>query len=694
MDREQTRRQILAFALVGQKFAGQSDPVTALYPLLAPIALDMSGQRFEASQFQQEMSARYSMTLTRDVVDLFGQRLTQLGLIQGSGDRAVWNAAAVKTHNLVNNDSTLLDRAVREARKFREDNGDLLTKPFDEELFLKALMDLIVETQSSLAAALDAVDDKPAARPIGSARFKDPERYFASRFVSWTQDNSPEVFAWLAELGGAALVSEALVELRSPTLSKSVRPDLAVYLDSPFAMELIGVSGKAAQEDASYIVKKLKDIGITVFTFEHLVDEIRYNLKAVILADPGRRTGPSAQALLFQEVTVDLLTKVYDDPRYYLEEAGLKLLDVKQTQGLLNFDFFSKDDEHNFFASIQSYYNHPMAAERDATSVAWIMRRRKGDQVKDVLKAKHILLTRNPLLYRQMNKFCRERSSYRQDTVGPAVLARDLAGVLWLMSGSEDRQILSQRQLLLNCQRAQSNAPEIIDAMFHTIESVSKGSADLFMAAVRKPSYLSLALDAVASDSLGVSTQLSERTLDAIRDDLIADERDKSKRNIRKIKEEADRDVNLQKIIIDSLNEEKRELAAKAAVNASAWASVGKREWILARKLHARTALLILITFFVLMNGLVIFGTAVGTDSVDWPDWAKIVVGGGLAILVSLLALRFSPEAVSKQLENKAQRHYEHTLDRIVPTAEVAAAKINQPMLSGSWIELFDAAFQ
>jgi hypothetical protein len=81
MNKTLIRRKILTYALISVNFAGHGDPVVALSPLFAPIASDLAGQLFDPSQFRQAMSQLYGMSLTRDVVDLFSQRLRQLGWV-------------------------------------------------------------------------------------------------------------------------------------------------------------------------------------------------------------------------------------------------------------------------------------------------------------------------------------------------------------------------------------------------------------------------------------------------------------------------------------------------------------------------------------------------------------------------------------------------------------------------------------
>ncbi|MFL5297809.1 MAG: hypothetical protein ACJ798_15650, partial [Phenylobacterium sp.] len=684
---ETIRRKVLTFALVSQNFEGRADPLTALFPLFAPIASDRAGSLFDPDVFQSDMRDRYGLVLSRDVVDLFSQRLAQLRLLDRTGAAAVWSASSLPAHNNAPaEDEQSLNRLLTRAREFNSEKSDLFSIPFEEDKFLNALMNVVLDTQQSIQRAVGAISpgtEAPASGPVGP-KIKDADQYFASSFVAWLKHKDSELFDWVASLAGAALVSESLVELRNPTLSTRVTPDLTVYLDTPFLMELLGCSGSAELEDAKLIFESLRSHGVGVSVLMHSIDELRFNLKGVLLADPRERRGPSAAAILAGEVSEVYLKSVLEDPEYFIRNIGISIANVKSSNHLLNMESFTSEDEHSFFASIQSYYNHPEAALRDAASVAWIMRRRKGEQARDVLKAKHILLTRNKLIYRVINRYCLEKGYVRKDTAGPVLLARDLAGVLWLISGSAERHAISQRQLLLSCQRARSNAPEIVSAMFRTLEQISKEGAELFWIAVQKPAYLSLALDTVASSGSGVSQQLVEETLDKIRDDLVAAERQKSRAALKATKDKHERDSALKEVVIQSLEKDRADLAESKLKLEASWRAFSDHEW----KLRARTARWHWVVAIFALNGgalvLSSWGVVVGSDALNATTGVKVVIGILIVLSAQALVSLASTNWLRALVESAAQSRYLAEIDGRVPAECRQKALIEERMILGN----------
>src|SRR5690606_37614223 len=120
---------------------------------------------------------------------------------------------------------------------------------------------------------------------------------------------------------------------------------LSVYLDTPFAMELLGCSGYSAKEDARFIVETLRTARMPVYILDHSVSELQGNLKAVLLSKPWERRGPTAAALIHQEVTEDYLEEVRQNPLHYLEEVGINVIETKKQPHHVCKDSFS--DKHS-----------------------------------------------------------------------------------------------------------------------------------------------------------------------------------------------------------------------------------------------------------------------------------------------------------------------------------------------------------
>lgn len=639
---ELIRRQLISFSLVSQDLGKSGDPISSLTPFFTPIANDLAGQVFDVIVFRSEMRKRYGINLTRDVTEMFVKRLIGLGLLKVTS-RTSGNVEPIwikQTEHTDNGDekSKQLDDVIAAAKAFHGSKEDLLKVNFDEDVFLGALMGVLLNQDDALRQAVNAIEgDNIADGAAGDAPHValNAEEYFASEFIAWTSKDQKEIFDWLAELSGTAIVAEALIEIRTPQENPHIRTDITVYLDAPFLMELLGCSGHANREDAKQIIDTLQTQRIPVVVLEHSISELKGNLNGVLRLSPTQRTGPTAKALLFNEVTEGYLNSVNADPEHFIAQHKISIVDSDKLPQFQDSEYFTADHEQRFYNKIYNLHEHEPARQRDVKSISWIMRRRDGHTSRDVLRSKHILLTRNALLAQISRKFAVDECDVATNVAAPAILARDLAGILWLIVGQSDRQEISKRQLILNCDRARSAAPQIVSDMYETVSKLNPQNAELFWAAVQKPKYLSLTLDAVSGGSAGVNKESSEQTLERIRDDLVKDEREKSSDKMARQKQKFDAEAAMQKLIHEKLEGEASSLHEKNDRLLETLRSSSEGLWS-KNNMSSITALraVQIILIVVLILG-VTFASIYGTDFVttDWKWKAAVATTANLIFL-------------------------------------------------------------
>jgi hypothetical protein len=632
------RRRIVTFSLVNQGLGGR-DPIAALLPFLAPIAHDAAGQPFDGTMFRNEMRKRYGISLSRDVTSIFVDRLVALRLVRrNNAGQDLWVRPEGKVGDEVSEQEGQLEKVISAAAELHAARADLLKTAFEADRFLDALMRVLLNQNTALVNAvkiLETTGDPAQAANAMAKSVVDPDEYFASEFIAWASEHRRDLFEWLADLGGTALVSEALIEIRTPQPNQLFRPDVTIYLDAPFLMELLGCSGAAAREDAKFIVDTLLKLKIPVAVLSHSVAELRGNLNAVLKAPPHMRTGATAKALLYREVTEQYLGMVFDDPEHFIANHNLSILDPSKLQHLIEPGAFTAEQEQSFYAAVYNIYDHEAARERDVASVAWIMRRRKGEASRDVLRSKHVLLSRNTFLARYATRFAIERCGLPKGNAGPVVLARDLAGMLWLLVGQNERHEISKRQLVLNCDRARQAAPKVVATMYESLRGINQKNADLLWIAVQRPTYLSMALDAASSTPGHVDQASIDATLEKIREDLVRDERAHAQGELEKEKARFDAEHTLQKIINETLSAEKTAIEKRAENLLDQLRRQSRGLWNKNDR-YARASLLVARGFIhlLLISAAIVggfFGTEIVTAS---PIWKGIVAAVVAIVLV------------------------------------------------------------
>ncbi len=664
MSTAQIRRQLATYSLVSQRLDGSGDPIAALKPFFSPIAVDWDGRRFDPATFRAALKDRYGLRVSNDVTEIFIQKLNALGLL-----RRVDNANFEWVRDPRSNETPTvaeerLNKLLADASKLYQDKHDLFTREFDEEAFLGGLQSVLLSRNIPLSKALTALSENGGrtseadVQPTPDDAARQQYDYFAAEYIRWCAENDSVTFDWLSELSASTFVSEALIGIRTPDGANPHRTDLTIYLDTPFAMELLGCSGFSAKEDARFIVDTLRALRVPICILQHSVDELQGNLKAVLKADPWDRRGPTAAAIIHQEATEHYLEDVRVNPQHYLDQLSIQIVDRGKQKHHVCKDSYSDTNSANFYTKIYSLHENDLARQRDADSVEWIMYRRKGHATRDILRSKHVLLTRNKHLVRYAHDFAVSDCGYQRGQAGPAIGARELGGVLWLLVGQQERTQLSQRQLLLSCDRARASAPDVVAAMLETVRAVNPKNAELIAAAMQRPHYLAMAMDAVANDGGRISEAAIESTLEAVKLELVAEERKRAAEAIEEEKQRFESEAVLQRIVNQSVSAERDELVAKLDEAAAAKSTAIE---VIRARLSRRFSFLHRLSIIVLNTAVavaLICAAVFGTDIVDWPWPWKAAIGAAAAVLGLYGTAQFVQKRIHASFQRAAERQF------------------------------------
>jgi hypothetical protein len=75
------------------------------------------------------------------------------------------------------------------------------------------------------------------------------------------------------------------------TLARFQRGCAGCILDAPIALDLLGCSGKALQDDIATVVAALKKIGASFIVFPISCIEMQHNLRSMLALPPEQRRG-------------------------------------------------------------------------------------------------------------------------------------------------------------------------------------------------------------------------------------------------------------------------------------------------------------------------------------------------------------------------------------------------------------------
>ena len=514
------RRELITLAFVGAELGTSQDFYSALRPLFVPVAQDLDGKVFEATTLKVELNRRYGISVPEDVCDFLVGRLHSQGMLaRGRGTEHsslfYWKAAPETRAYDERATGDALDQLVSELVAFRETFVSLVFNEFEGAELLAILVEYLKGTDQALENALGALGaDAPQVTTVGGKRiFRDEKGYFCSRFLENLSKGNPNVMAWVARLSTAVLVSEVVLSLKEPPGHALKLSNAHYYLDAPLLLELVGTSGNDRRTSAKYTVDKLVAAGASVRVLDHSIEEAQEALSALRDKRPNQRHGPTHAAMARGEVTDLFLTTVISNFDHFVDEAGVKRVDTSVARFAANqiAAFSDKVTRELEGRLLSGYTTSQRAAERDAMSVAFVMRARGRNKVVRIHDAKHLLLTRNDALQATVASFMKQAGLLDAGELGPTLLADHITAFIWLAAGDKDKVEIDVRNLLIQSDRVVQSSPAAIESLRAKLAEISPANAQTFEALMQVPRCYQLALDLVGgSVQRALSTNVEE----------------------------------------------------------------------------------------------------------------------------------------------------------------------------------------
>jgi hypothetical protein len=238
-----------------------------------------------------------------------------------------------------------------------------------------------------------------------------------ARFVKQICIERPKFVSHLARLASIGLLTEVVEDFAKP-IAPPGQVNLTIAVDAPLALDFLGCSGKALQQDVKRIFDALKAINCAFIVFPVTCEEMRRNLNSMLSKRPNERYGYTHDALVRREVLPEYVQAVAKNPEMALESAGIQVKPLSLDQFPNSHSFFDRARYEDFFSSVYWVDDVP-PREHDATCLALLVRLRAGKHHSDLFRCGYVLVTRNATFVKESrlprqpyNKFASRRASY------------------------------------------------------------------------------------------------------------------------------------------------------------------------------------------------------------------------------------------------------------------------------------------
>jgi hypothetical protein len=365
-----------------------------------------------------------------------------------------------------------------EFKKFAEDLSPLTAIPRSVEEFEDILIEwlLYVEAFSEVNLNIEKKIGKDANGALKQfvnvpdiTNLRDEEKVLCARFVKDAIQKDAGTAEVLIRIASIGLLTEVVQDFIKPS-DKIDISDLIVYLDAPVALELLGVSGKSAQENTQPIISELQRMGAYVRVYGQSLEEISTALGAVL--ENPRPTGPTAQALARNEVLREYVVQVAGDPEEFLSKFGITATHRSLDQVPSEAEYFTSENRDEIYSALIFQQNHH-AREHDADVTTLLMRQRRGHQNRDLFKSKFLFVTRNGSLAQVVRRRCVDMGLLSGNSTSPVIHRRVLAASMWLRTGLGAEELgIPKRMLLSSCENVLAIRPGVVEAVRRITESL------------------------------------------------------------------------------------------------------------------------------------------------------------------------------------------------------------------------------
>src|SRR5690606_9625866 len=202
-----------------------------------------------------------------------------------------------------------------------------------------------------------------------------------------------------------------------------------------------------------------------------------------------------------------------------LKQEKIRRFDASRSEPYI--EYFPDNTKSDFQRSL-GYYQNRLAQERDADSIAAIVRLRRGRQVKmgHFHAAEFVFVTENSWVATQAEVFLRRRNLLNEGEVPPALSEKYLAGLLWVLYGGRGKE-LTQHLLLANCAAALEPRSDVIAQMHKFLSKIDEKQAKLFETLMTDERAGQYAMQYTLGESSFINKDNAAAVLEKIKQSLI-----------------------------------------------------------------------------------------------------------------------------------------------------------------------------
>jgi len=490
-------RPVIAFALLRQcSELMETDLLGGVAVLVRPVITDLVGQLFDSRLLSERLGEAYGVSIPPAALEGMLLRLAAANILRieqlPSGiTKAIYNQTAATDPLDLETEAdfqNILDGFLEHSHERLKAVG----KSFSDDVLLSAFLRHLATLDFSAAKVKPQLDPdrKTILGPSTRMQLELSEELadqaaldsLVASFIASLKEHRPEQFGLLTKVSDGALAAELVFDLQAPTSVSKLNKTIVV-VDTPLILSYLDLSSVQDCTDVRQLFDLIRDAGATIAAFQHSIEETEGVLKAIQNArEVGEAYGPSVYRLSNSTFRAYFESMIGTVGKRWTGEHGFQILHQAAEH---SYKYFTESDEENLISSIQlSAYDRVQTRERDAKSVAEIMRRLAGAQIpaNSIESCDYIFVTSNASLQRRVAAFLEKGQFVASGNFNPIVTSRYFSGLCWLICGGKSEDSPTMAKLLANCAAALRLRPEIADRTKRFLAAIDSEKARHFEA--------------------------------------------------------------------------------------------------------------------------------------------------------------------------------------------------------------------
>lgn len=471
-------RPVIAFALLRQcSELMETDLLGGVAVLVRPVVTDLVDQLFDSRLLSERLGQAYGVSIPPAALDGMLHRLAAANILRieqfPSGiTKALYNQAVTMEPLGLETEADFQD-ILDGFLKHAHDRLEAVEKSFSDDELLSGFLRHLATLDFSAAKLKPQIDPdgKKILGPSTRAQLELSDELadraaldsLVASFIASLKEHRPDQFGLLTKVSDGALAAELVFDLQAPSAVSKLNKTIVV-VDTPLILSYLDLSSSQDFRDVRQFFDLIRDAGATIAAFQHSIEETEGVLKAIQNArGVGEAYGPSVYRLSNSTFRAYFESMIGTVRRRWTGEHGFQMLPQAAEH---SYKHFTELDEENLVSSIQlSAYDRVQTRERDAKSVAEIMRRLAGARIpaNSIESCDYVFVTSNATLQRRVATFLEKNQFVLPTELNPIVTSRYFSGLCWLICGGKSEDSPTMAKLLANCAAALRLRPEIAD---------------------------------------------------------------------------------------------------------------------------------------------------------------------------------------------------------------------------------------